>query len=265
MSTRFSLLAAAALRASVLVASAANAQSGQVLFSENFDSFAAGSCLQGNGWSHQFGCVAITPSPHPGWSGGGINGALSNNAPEGLSGGAAQAFLQAAAPITGRVEVSFRAWAPQTTNGGYVALVSADDNVAVYLQAWSNSTRSAAWWLQGTQGFTGSPPSPIFGTWVSEPNFMQAVDLRAKAVIDYDARLFWAEFDTGTMKVATPKFAFVSTNPFAKVQVYEDDRVSLGLDIDDLTVAAVPEPSSGALLMAGMLGLLGLKRPQRWR
>ncbi|MFO1432502.1 MAG: dockerin type I domain-containing protein [Candidatus Competibacteraceae bacterium] len=218
------------------------AEGQQVLFSENFNSYAPGTCIGGPVWTQNFGCVAAIAAPHPGWDGNAVDGAASYSLPQGSSGAQITAPV-ANAPTTGIVELSYRAWSPTQTPyyGGAVFLNTSQGNEGVGLEAFSNIFYNNTWILYAQPAFIGSGANTTL-LWPSPAQFLRDTDVKATLVLDYDAREFWARVTDGSTEWTTPKIPFTGAE-ITGIGVYEDDRGSRGLDVDDIVITSTASPA----------------------
>jgi len=226
-----------------------------VIWSENFDSTTAGQSVTAPplNWSVVlgYGDVKVGASPHPGWQGNAIIGALATSPAEG-------AWVKTdlpTIPTTGIVSVKFDAWAFSNYLDGGEIYLNTNAGSIFKISAWNNNGGLVNEWDIGIQSGV---------TWFSPINFMRDQTVHISLNIDYNDHLFWGIFDNGTSTTTTTLMGFTGTPALTSLQVWEDKRWdSKGTDFDNFTISAstsIPAPATLPLMGIGLLGLLRFSR-----
>lgn len=238
-----------ALVISLLCANSVNAS---IIFEEDFETYAAGSSLNGQGgWSNFLaGGVVIDHSSN---MGGSLVADGFQNA-----GGPQSIIGQSINPLSGLTTFTYDAYAslndPRSHNSGAFLFNS------LGLIGWGETNNSAF----------GAPPRWYFisgGVVEYQPiNFAFDEVVHLKTVLDVDAGEVYGFLTTASTTVETSHFvlsqaSFDAINSIQMVFDYEQFPARTGLQIDNLQLSSdVPEPSGIMLLSLGLLGGLSFRR-----
>lgn len=221
------------------------------LFSEDFESYAAGSDLLGQGgWFGSGGPMLV-----------GAGGPLPTRILDGLAAAASAtqhfAAHTVAAPAAGLVTVmEFDALAATGSANSWAGLSSDASGSLNAAVIWD--LNGGHWQLEIRQP---GLPALAFSTALG-PN----VPTHLRIYFDRSANEVWGSYLLGAIPNATTRFAFSpsSFDQLDTVNISFDYRGTKGIQLDNLSVSAVPEPETCAMLLAG-LALVGIAARRRER
>lgn len=235
-------------------AALANVAHAGVIFSENFDSYAAGSNLSGQGgWSGD----ALTVGPSAGL---GSSSALGTTGSGGTLNFTAHGL--AALSATKKTTLSYDAFAVSGSHDSGAFFSGA----AGILGGWFLDVISGGWSFDA-RGLSGSLGDvQVFSATINKP-------VTLKIIVDPVALDVFGLGNFGSGFVETTHYS-IDPTVLAKIDgvtIFEDYRGTLGVDIDNISVSipdstgggGVPEPASLLLLSLGLATLVSTSRLRR--
>ena len=208
-------------------------------FSETFESYAPGSDIVGQGgWIGAGGPMLVS-----------MAGPLPTNVLDGVSSApnATQHFAghALAAPVLGQVTVfAFDGFASNSSHNSWVGLAADPTGALTYAVLW-DFVGGSGWQLEIRED--GQSPVAFI------PGIGANTVSRFQIFFDRMANQVWGTYDTGGGTVLTPQYAFASASfdQLDTINVSFDYRGTRGIQVDNLQVSTVPEPSTALLLVLG--------------
>jgi hypothetical protein len=238
-------------------AALANVAHAGVIFSENFDSYTAGSNLSGQGgWSGD----ALTVGPSTGL---GSSSALGTTG----SGGTLNFTVHslAALSLTQKTTLSYEAFAVDRSHDSGIMFTEGLGG-AQFRGGWFLDVNSGGWTFDA-RGLSGNvqPFQQHVGAVINKP-------IKLDLIIDPIALDVFGRGNFGSGFIETTHYSIDPTF-LAKIDgitIFEDYRGTLGVDIDNISVSipdpnggGVPEPTSLLLLSLGLAMLVSVSRVRR--
>lgn len=231
----------------------------EVMYSEDFETAVAGQSLLDaplswqyywGPWVNPSGDIGIGANLHPGWQGNAIDGSL---AVYGLYG----AMKSISIPNTGVIRLTFKAWADRLLTANCdLALMSPTGRTGGLYGDWDFN------W--GVWRFCGNTTAGEFMFYAPD-GFGVNQTVTCTSVVDYSSHTIWGQMVTADGATwTTPFYSFVGNPVIGALQLnecvnfndYNNGYNPAGLDVDNIVIESVPEPSS-LLALGGGIGCLG--------